>query len=134
MSIQIALKEAAKARHHQHKLGAVILRGGKPVATGHNSGFLHAEHNVLNRAWRNDIVGATLLVIRVRKDGSLGMARPCELCMNRLIQAGIKKVIYTNSAGVLESIKLGQLNSSKDYLEYHFIDRNTRQHRISPYA
>ncbi len=127
MSIKIALREATKARHHQHKFGAVLLRGGKPIVACHNFDFVHAEHAVINRAWRNDIVGATLLVIRVRKDGSLGMAKPCELCMNRLIQAGIKKVTYSNVIGVLESIKLGSMSSSKDYLEYHFIDRNKRQ-------
>ncbi len=127
MNLSKALKEATNARHRQHKFGAVLYKSGKPVVSGHNFGYIHAEHAVLNRAWRSDIEGSTLLVIRVRKDGSLGMARPCCLCMSRIIQAGVKKVIFSNNDGVLESLKLVAENSSV-YLEYGFINKNPRQH------
>ncbi len=128
MNIQLALKEAKNARHRQHKLGAVLFKSGKPIASSHNFDHVHAEHAVINQAWRSDIAGTTLLVIRVRKDGTLGMAKPCYLCMARIIQAGVKRVIFSNSCGELESIKIASQEISAVYLEYHFIDRNTRQH------
>jgi tRNA(Arg) A34 adenosine deaminase TadA len=106
MYLKLAIREATKARHKQHNHGAVLIRGGKPVAVGHNHSHIHAEHAALNRAWRHGTEGGTLVVIRVRKDGTIGMSRPCEMCVNRLISAGIKKVIYSDSDGSLKSFKL----------------------------
>ena len=133
MNIQLALKEAKNARHHQHKLGAVLFKSGKPIASSHNFDHVHAEHAVLNQAWRSDIAGTTLLVIRVRKNGTLGMSRPCHLCMLRIIQAGVKRVIFSNQAGNLESIKIAPQENSSVYLEYHFISKNTRQNNKELY-
>lgn len=121
MNINIAMKEAAKARHRQHKFGAVLFRGGRVLQSSHNFSHIHAEHAVLNRAWRQDVDGATILVIRMRKNGTLGLAKPCKLCMKRLAQAGVKKVIYSNNFGQLETFKLSSKDSSDVYLEYHFI-------------
>lgn len=104
--MKIILKEAKKARHRQHRFGAVLIRGGKPIEAAHNHSFIHAEHAVLNRAWRSDIDGSTIVVARLRKDGSLGMAKPCDLCMSRLIEAGVRKVVYTNNVGELETMRL----------------------------
>lgn len=111
MYIRIAYREAAKSRHHQHKLGAVLVKGGKPIAVAHNFSHVHAEHACLNQAWRSDVDGATMVVVRVRKNGTIGMARPCALCMKRLIQAGIKKVLFTNESGKLEIIRLPRSNN-----------------------
>lgn len=119
--IKLAVKEAKKARHKQHRLGAVLMRGGKPIAASHNFAHVHAEHATLNRAWRSDTEGCTLFVARVRKDGSLGMAKPCKLCMERLVEAGIKKVTYSNKDGQLETIKLAKKhNGTSSALNYTF--------------
>lgn len=120
MSIKTAIKEASKARHRQHKFGAVLLKGGKPIQSSHNFSHIHAEHAVLNRAWRQDVEGSTILVIRMRKNGTLGLAKPCKLCMERLAQAGVRKVIYSNNLGQLETVKLSS-KKPNTYLEYHFI-------------
>lgn len=120
--IKLAVKEAQKARHKQHRLGAILMRAGKPIAASHNFAHVHAEHAVLNRAWRSDIEGCTLVVARVRKDGSLAMAKPCDLCMNRMIEAGIKKVVYSNREGKMETIKLPsrKSNGNNTALNYAF--------------
>jgi tRNA(Arg) A34 adenosine deaminase TadA len=121
MNIRLAIKEALKARHRQHHHGAILLRNGKPIAQGHNSGRIHAEHQVLNKAWRNDVTDTTLLIVRVRKDGTLGNSRPCSLCTQRLIQAGIKKVVFSNNVGELEEMKLPTISGPMQYLEYHYL-------------
>jgi deoxycytidylate deaminase len=33
------------------------------------------------------------------KDGTLGMAKPCKICLNKIKEYGIKKVFYTNENG-----------------------------------
>lgn len=117
MSIHLAIRAALKARHRNHRLGAILIKGGNIISVGWNISFKHAEHMAIDRAWRSDIEGCTIMVVRVRKNGSLGMAKPCETCMARLIDAGIKKVIYSTNDGQLETTKL----SSKDYSDSRFI-------------
>jgi deoxycytidylate deaminase len=119
--VRTAIREASKSNHHQHQMAAVLIKGGKTVAISHNHDFLHAEHGCLNRAWRGGADDATMVVVRVRRNGTLGMARPCPLCTQRLVKAGVKKVIYSNSNGSLESIKLSSMYSEVEYLQYHFV-------------
>ena len=42
----------------------------------------------------SDARGATLFVARVRKNGSLGISRPCDRCVSAMNEAGINKVVY----------------------------------------
>lgn len=106
MYMKMAIREALKARHKQHGHGAVLLKGGKPVAVAHNHSHVHAEHAVINRAHRVGTEGATIVVIRVRKDGTIGMSKPCDKCVSRLISAGIKKVIYSDTDGSMKTLRL----------------------------
>lgn len=107
--IKLAVKQAAKSKHKQHRFGAVLLRGGKPIVVSHNFAYVHAEHAVLNRAWKNEISGATLVVVRVTKNGRLGMALPCNVCIRRMYAAGVKKVLYSSEDGSIKEIKLSSL-------------------------
>lgn len=102
----MAVKEAKKARHKQHGHAAILLKGGRPVAVAHNHSHIHAEHAVITRAWRTGTEGATVMVIRLRKDGTIGMSKPCPQCMTRMVGAGIKKVIYSDNDGNLKQLKL----------------------------
>jgi deoxycytidylate deaminase len=119
--VRCAIKEASKSNHHQHRMAAVLIKGGNILAISHNSGFLHTEHGCLNRAWRGGTDDATMVVIRVRRNGTLGMARPCALCTQRLVRAGVKEVIYSNSSGELEAMKLSSMYNEVEYLQYHFV-------------
>jgi deoxycytidylate deaminase len=103
--LRIARQHARRSNHPQFRLAALVLRGGNIVSIGWNKDHLHAEHTALNRAWRSDLEGSSLLVVRLKKSGTFGMARPCPDCMQRIHTAGIKKVMYTNEVGELETIR-----------------------------
>lgn len=105
MYIKMAIKEAAKARHH-HQLAAVLVRGGKIISIAHNHSHVHAEHAALNRAWRSGTEGATMFVIRVKRSGMIGLAKPCKMCVDRMMQAGVRKVVYTDNEGNFQTMKL----------------------------
>jgi deoxycytidylate deaminase len=109
MHLRLALREASKARHPQHRHGALLLRGGNVIARAHNFSHLHAEEAVIGRAWRSKIKGTTLVVIRVTRGGQLSMSKPCERCLSLIAAAGVRKVIYTNNVGELEESLVDQL-------------------------
>lgn len=101
-----AAATATKYARHRHKLAAVIMQGGRPVSIGWNHSAIHAEQSVINRSHGIKIVGKDILVVRVRRDGSLGMAKPCLECIKAIKEAGIKSVVFSNKEGKFEVIKL----------------------------
>lgn len=121
-ALKACVKAAHRSNHRQHHMGAALMKGGALIAVGWNTDHIHTEHAALNRAWRSGTEGCTLFVVRIRKDGSWGMAKPCQLCTERLIVAGIKKVVYSNITGELTALKLPSPKSSHStpYLQYHF--------------
>src|SRR5687767_242881 len=106
---RLAKEISQYSEHHQHKLGAVIFVKNKPVAFGFNQKKTHPIMAKLNskRTTHAEIAavsaiknkkrlkGATIVVYRQQKDGSPGMARPCDCCEKILTQYGIDKIIYT---------------------------------------
>ena len=123
--IELAAREAERARHVQHRFGAVLYRGSSILATAHNFNHIHSEHAVLNQAWRSDVRGSTMCVIRILKSGQAGMAMPCDVCLKRMVQAGLKRVIYSNQEGDLDFIKLTGLVLDNEHVEYPYL----RHHR-----
>ena len=92
---ELALKEAKKSlRTNDVPVGAVIVQNGKVIAKGHNTKekkqivTKHAEINAIEKACRkkktwylNDCdIYVTL--------------EPCQMCLNAIKQARIKKVIF----------------------------------------
>lgn len=124
--VRMAIKACQKSRHHSHKLGCVIIKGGTIISAGWNIDVQHAEHTAINRAWRSNIDGAIAIVVRIRKDGSIGLAKPCITCLNRLIDAGIKKVTYTTNSGGTKSVKLQSGEVSQALLQYTFFNPFTK--------
>jgi tRNA(Arg) A34 adenosine deaminase TadA len=104
-------------------LSAVIVRGGNVISFGHNKAakngicarygkwftHTHAEMDAISQARRSDLKGATMYVARrLRLNGSLALARPCEICQKVLRDYGIRKAVYTISDteyGVLEVLR-----------------------------
>lgn len=121
-AFKAAIKAAANSDHYQHRLGSAIVRGSNIISIGYNSAYIHSEHAAINRAWRSNIVGTTLVIVRIRRNGSIGMSKPCGLCMKRLIQAGVKRVVFSNHDGELEAIRLPSRNTNEPsaVLHYHF--------------
>lgn len=77
-----------------HPMQARYAKLAGPEYSAHNYAFIHAEVDAiirckeLSRAHR-------ILVTRVRRDGSYGMAAPCKACQIALQRAGIEIVEHT---------------------------------------
>src|SRR5688572_14161707 len=112
MSFRIASKEAAKSPHKQHKLGAVLVKGERILSTGFNqlrpSGVLrtptlHAEAAAILKLLKEgrlaSLAGSEMYVTRFTKGGAVGMAKPCERCMDLIRSVGIRRIHYTNNDG-----------------------------------
>ncbi len=108
--LRTAYKIASKSTG-EFKLGAVLVRCGKPISVGFNKynatnklareffgvPTIHAECDALHRAASMDTHGCTLYVVRVRPRGEVGLSKPCFRCRSLLKAKGIRKVIYTTS-------------------------------------
>lgn len=106
-ALRIARKMAAHSHHKQHRLGAVLIRGGNIISRGFNFSEVHAEKCAINRCWRTgDLRGTTLVVVRVKRNGTLGMALPCDTCMARIVKAGIKTVYYSDDKGEIQMFRV----------------------------
>jgi tRNA(Arg) A34 adenosine deaminase TadA len=107
-------------------LAACVVKRNKIISFGHNKNkthplqnkfnkhpqaiYLHAEidaiKNALKRVSVEDLVGSTLYIVRTKKDGSEGLAKPCSGCMQAIESFGISKVIYTsNIEGKYQELK-----------------------------
>lgn len=98
---------AARNSTSRMKHGAVVHRGGRLLAVGWNrsrvqdrwlttqprsSCTVHAEIAALRGV---NAVGATVLVIRLHRDGTLADSRPCDGCWDALDAAGVRKVVFS---------------------------------------
>lgn len=116
MSVRIATKRARESTFERAKVGAVISKGHRILASGCNEirGYktrspkkwedsVHAEQRVildlLRSGRQHELVGATLYVSRITKDGNLALAKPCSICQELIESVGIKQVFYTTKKG-----------------------------------
>jgi tRNA(Arg) A34 adenosine deaminase TadA len=95
------------------KLGAVLFDSrGRVVSAKVNSlkthplltrftkyPFLHAEQAAILSQGLDNCRGLNLMVLRLRKDNSIGGAKPCEVCSNMIKLAGIRTVYYSCDNG-----------------------------------
>lgn len=54
---------------------------------------IHAEIEALRNAPRAS--GGTLYVARIGRNGKIGLSKPCADCRKAIIEAGVKRVVYT---------------------------------------
>jgi deoxycytidylate deaminase len=112
MSFRIAEREAMKSDHRQHKLGAVIVKGGNILATGYNqlrpssilkTPTIHAEAAAILQLLKGkrlaDLAGSTMYITRFTRGGAVGLAKPCAHCMALIRSVGISRIIYTTDHG-----------------------------------
>lgn len=106
-----ASNEALNSTFDRARIGAVIVKGGRVLAAGHNEirynkrtgkawPSIHAEEGVILALLRQpngmkQLAGATIYVSRVLKNGETALAKPCEMCSNLIQAVGIKRVIHT---------------------------------------
>lgn len=117
---RLAAQAAKFSEHKKYKLAAVLFINGKPVSVGFNhyrshpliSKFssvktTHAEIDAISNLKYNwNMKNSFLVVCRIKKDGSFGLARPCPLCESILRKKGIKKVFFTSDQGYSKDIYL----------------------------
>ena len=90
--------------------GAVIVRSGSVLAIGWNKAknghivfgngellccTVHAEMDALRQV-ASDTTNATMYVARINNHGETRLSKPCESCARALLDAGIKRVVYTS--------------------------------------
>jgi len=94
--IAMALKLALGC-HRQHRLGAIVVKGGRILGKGFNVFETRrcAEERALDDNWRSELEGATLYVARATRVRACGIARPCAKCQNLIRSLGIGKVFFT---------------------------------------
>ena len=107
-----AWKQANQSKFTRARMGAVIVKGGRILSSGYNQTrysrlsarnqyeSIHAEEAAILRILSKPnglqlLAGATIYVTRIKKDGSTGLAKPCESCQDLINSVGIKKVIHT---------------------------------------
>jgi deoxycytidylate deaminase len=115
VSFRMAEKIAKQSQFKQHRVGAVIVKGGNIVATGYNSRqpskilgtpTRHAEAaailSLLKEKRQDELVGSVMYVSRFTRGGQLGIAAPCPACNALIRSVGIRKVFYTTDDGTKE--------------------------------
>jgi pyrimidine deaminase RibD-like protein len=86
-----------KERHYRHC--AMVVRGGAILSVGVNNKVLHAEIAALEELTWSERKDTMVISLRIRKDGSLAMGKPCWKCMAYMRQYGVKKIMYSLSNG-----------------------------------
>lgn len=100
-------------RNRKGLLGAVITNGNRIIAAKPNSykthtkllkysefPFLHAEASTILHAGISNLSGNDLFVLRIKRDNSIAMAKPCEMCQELIKQARLRRVYFTNENGL----------------------------------
>lgn len=118
--IKRAKRQALKSTH-RYKMGAIVFRKKKVISKGYNvptkfthpselplkyrkwPTSLHAEINALLSA-RQDVKGASILIVRVNVKHELMDAFPCPYCFLYIKHMGIRKIIYSTSEGIKEHL------------------------------
>lgn len=120
--IDRAIDLAKTSDYPQHKLGAIVTKkNGRIIAKGVNQAKTHpmqakyAKRSGGHRMYLHAEIAAlvkcreqphTLYVARHRRDGNVGIAKPCEVCMEAIREAGVKRIVYTKSIGGIGIIDL----------------------------
>ena len=111
----LTIEEARKSRM-RHRVGAVVVnKKGKVVSSASNvmkshpvqamyakkvnkeeSIYLHAEIAAMLRCYRED--AHSIYVARLLRTGDLGLAKPCSICTQMILDMDISEVYYTKSS------------------------------------
>lgn len=115
--LKLAYQASFRSNYTKFPIAAVLARGNYVISIGINSRtkthpkqklrsnpengstygdhHIHAELDCLIRASYEEIKGASIYIVRRRRDIRYGLAKPCEVCMQELIHYGIKRAYFT---------------------------------------
>jgi tRNA(Arg) A34 adenosine deaminase TadA len=119
-AVKAATKSKGTGSNLNYRLGAVLFdRKGRVVVAKPNSykthpfalknslyPFLHAEVHCLVSNGLDNCEGCGILVVRLKKNGSLSMAKPCPSCLKALLYSGIKDIYYSDWNGNIQRCPL----------------------------
>jgi deoxycytidylate deaminase len=100
-------RNVSKLSEYRIKVGCVLIKGNRPISVGfnkikYNKQFcnpwkktLHAESVAIKNSDKEYVKNSTAFIYREKHDGSVGLARPCEDCMARLISYGVRTIYYS---------------------------------------
>lgn len=103
----IAAAVAVAPYRRQHRIGCAIVRRDGAIVASRNAPArnkepqCHAEARALRKAGSD---ARFVMIVRVKRDGSLGMAMPCKNCQNLLRARRAKRVVYTDTSGRLKTL------------------------------
>lgn len=111
--------EQAKNSDQNNRHGAVVFAKNRVLGVGWNkdkthpaakkyfSKNIHAELAAILNTNKKDLVGASILVVRIfrRPDGGLAMSKPCKYCMALIREAGIRLVFFSTADGRISKLK-----------------------------
>lgn len=104
---RLAKQIALKGNNRHYWLGAIGIRSDGAMVASNNipnrcpEFYAHAEARLVRKLdW-----GSIVYVVRVRKDGTFGLARPCKHCQMAMRLRGVKRCYYSinnNEFGVIK--------------------------------
>jgi len=105
-AVLLAEKSLLKCSNH----GAVVVYRGKIIGRGFNKyctenvnkpnrWTVHAEVDAINNALRKiskeNLKQSILIVVRIMKEGDIGLSAPCQCCKNFIEKCGLKCTYYS---------------------------------------
>jgi deoxycytidylate deaminase len=102
--------ELAQAAHRDrdcyYQLCALVVKRNRVISVGYNNPKthplantkmkqLHAEMDAIIGCTKAELDGAEIVVVRARRDGKVGMAKPCRVCDDFIRRVGLRRVYYT---------------------------------------
>jgi deoxycytidylate deaminase len=97
----VKISDCSTIRVHKH--ACALIKGGKIIQSSVNTisnRFIgHAEQMILHKYKKqHDLKKCMLMVIRVSKS-QISDSKPCNNCLKRIQELGIKKVLYSTNNG-----------------------------------
>ena len=113
---EIAKRLSVNSDHHQHKIGAVVVKRNQIIGMGFNKmrthpksphpyKSCHAEFCAVKNIKPELLKDAAIYVYRENRQGSTALAKPCPSCFSLLKSLLITHIYYTiNNGWALETV------------------------------
>ena len=98
-------KNVSKHSTHKIKMGAVLVKHGRPLSVGFNkvkshpihTFSIHAEIDCMASFDREELRSSSMFIYRESKCGTPAIARPCKRCLEYLRSFGVKRIFFTTN-------------------------------------
>ncbi len=116
-----AIENAEKSKVYPYRLGCVVFKGKRILSCGYNQirtfnaipdkykkyiEALHAEQHAIMKVQNKELLnGASILVIRINRNGKLTNAKPCENCMKTILHYHLSNIYFSNENGEIVMLK-----------------------------